>query len=255
MNESLVTNREPGNLGEENAPPPPRYVQVRQRLMRSLASGEWRAGDLIPSEARLAELFGVAPGTVRKAIDKMVQQNLLVRRQGKGTFVSSHDHKRALHHFFSLVGNDGLWLLPSVEVLDFKEGAAQREEAQRLALSRNDRVFRIQRRRFHDNQPYILERIVLPKKLFTGLQMPPGTAAPQLLYEFYEKEFGITITSATEELRAVNATAEQAALLGTEAGTALLKINRLAFGFERTPVEWRTSLCETSSHYYLAYKS
>ena len=77
----------------------PLYQQIRGLITRSLESGEWGPGDVIPSESELATRFGVSQGTVRKAIDEMAAENLLVRRQGKGTFVATHNDPRSFFRF------------------------------------------------------------------------------------------------------------------------------------------------------------
>ena len=73
----------------------PLYSQVRELLTRRVIDGQWTPGQLIPSEHRLAGEMGVSQGTVRKAVDEMVASNILVRQQGKGTFVSTHERRRA----------------------------------------------------------------------------------------------------------------------------------------------------------------
>ena len=85
----------------------PLYRQIKDFLVDCLARGEWGPGAAIPSEAELAQRFNVSQGTVRKAIDEMAAENLLVRRQGKGTFVASHDDPRSHYRFLRLIPDDG----------------------------------------------------------------------------------------------------------------------------------------------------
>ena len=85
----------------------PLYRQIKDFMIRSLEAGEWGPGDAIPSEGELAARFNVSQGTVRKAIDEMASENLLIRRQGKGTFVASHDDPRSFYRFLRLVPDDG----------------------------------------------------------------------------------------------------------------------------------------------------
>src|SRR5258707_13395026 len=80
----------------------PLYAQVRALMIRRMVRGEWRPGDILPSEGRLAVEFGVSQGTVRKALDEMAAQNLVVRQQGRGTFVAQHSEAHALFHFFHI---------------------------------------------------------------------------------------------------------------------------------------------------------
>ena len=77
----------------------PLYQQIKALITQSLQSGEWKPGELIPSEVELAGRFKVSQGTVRKAIDELAAENLVMRRQGKGTFVSTHHEARAHFRF------------------------------------------------------------------------------------------------------------------------------------------------------------
>ena len=90
----------------------PLYRQAGEALMRRLVDGRWRPGEIIPPEHALAAELGVSQGTVRRALDELARINLVVRRQGKGTYVAEHTRERALFHFFHLVGDDGKRALP-----------------------------------------------------------------------------------------------------------------------------------------------
>src|SRR5260370_29399260 len=85
----------------------PLYRQVKELLMKRLGDGSWSSGQLLPSEPEIAAGLGVSPGTVRKALDEMSSESLLVRRQGRGTFVASHDEERILFQFFRMVSDGG----------------------------------------------------------------------------------------------------------------------------------------------------
>src|SRR5688500_8333636 len=85
----------------------PLYRQVKDVLVGRIASGAWRAGDAIPSEFEIAAELATSQGTVRKALDEMTAERLVVRRQGRGTFVARHDDARILFQFFKLVPDEG----------------------------------------------------------------------------------------------------------------------------------------------------
>ncbi len=108
----------------------------------------------------------------------------------------------------------------------------------------------IERVRYLAGRPIILERVILPAELFGDLDKPQACDLPNMLYALYETRFGITIHRAEEQLRAVSATAHEAALLGVETGTPLLEIERVARTLDGTPVELRISHCDTSGHHY-----
>lgn len=228
----------------------PLYAQVMALMMQRLIAGQWRPGELLPSEFRLAAEFGVSQGTVRKALDALSADNIVVRRQGRGTFVAEHDQERALFHFFHLVGPDGERRLPDSRLISIRKGLAGRIEAGRLGLGRRAPVIRIRRVRGLDGQPAIVETIAVPRELFPGLA--DMRAVPNTLYDLYETRYGVTIARAVERLAAVAADAREAKLLAIDPGEPLLEIDRTAFALDGTPVEWRVSRCLTSHHHYLS---
>ncbi len=226
----------------------PLYAQVKALLLQHLIAGEWRPGELLPSEFQLADRFGVSQGTVRKALDALAADNVVVRRQGRGTFVAEHDQRRALFHFFHLVGPDGERRLPESRLVSVRRGLASRIEAGWLAVGRGTPVIRIRRVRSLDGQPAIAETIAVPQVLFPDLA--DIREVPNTLYDLYERRYGITIARAVERLSAVAADARDARLLGVPAGTPLLEIDRIALALDGKPVEWRVSRCLTTTHRY-----
>src|SRR5205085_12611880 len=117
------------------------YKEVKIRLTRGLAAGEWKAGEAIPSESRLAERFNVSVGTIRKAIDELVAERILLRQQGRGTFVATHTEDRTLFYFFHIVGMDGSRELPTTDLLSFRKARANATEAERLGIEVGAAVF------------------------------------------------------------------------------------------------------------------
>src|SRR3954469_480404 len=114
----------------------PLHAQVRDQLIRSLAAGEWKPGELLPNESALADKFGVSISTIRAAIGHLVAAKVLARKQGKGTFVSLHAERRSIYQFFHVVRNDGVKQLPVSEVLLLKKGLPDDETADLLQLPR-----------------------------------------------------------------------------------------------------------------------
>ena len=233
----------------------PLYAQVRDLVLGRLASGEWRPGDLLPSEPRLAEEFGVSQGTVRKALDELSGQNILVRHQGKGTYVATHTPDRALFHFFHLASEDGARVLPESRVISRREGRATRREQEALALDGPAGVIRIVRVRRLGGTPVLAERITVSAERFPGLRAHASDALPNTFYALYEQDYGVAIADAVERLRAVAAEEFEARLLGVEIGAPVLEIERVARTIGEQPVEWRISRCDTSRHHYLSYST
>ncbi|MCG8510044.1 MAG: GntR family transcriptional regulator [Rhodospirillales bacterium] len=230
----------------------PLYKQVKDSIIQQLVAGDWRPGDKLPSEFELADKYRVSQGTVRKALDELTAQNLLVRQQGRGTFVSTHNPHRALFHFFHLIGSDGSRVLPTSHVLDREVRRATREEEKKLDLKSGSKVICIRRVRDMGGRPAIVEKIVVSASRFAGLVDIPKDELPNTLYELYEEEYGVTIYQAEEYLRAVAANARDSELLGVEIGHPLQEIDRLALGIDRRPLEWRVSRCLTDRHRYLS---
>jgi GntR family transcriptional regulator len=227
----------------------PLYRQVKAIFVRRLVDGVWPPGASLPSEGQLAAEIGVSQGTVRKALDELAAENLLVRRQGRGTFVAEHDERRILFQFFKLVHDDGALRFPGSKVLAVETGPADTREQQALNLPEGADVIRIRRLRAFDTKPIILETVSLRRQSFEGLVDNP---VPNNLYSLYATSFGITIAHARERLKAVALRDEEAELLGTAAGTPALRIDRVALSLDGSPVELRVSLCLTEEAHYLS---
>lgn len=230
----------------------PLYLQVKDLLIQRLATGAWRPGEALPSEFGLAAEFKVSQGTVRKALDELAAQNLVVRHQGKGTFVARHTPQRALFHFFHLVSDGGARALPGSRVLNLKTAKADRPEAEHLALKPGTAVVRLKRVRLLADEVAIFERIVLPAARFPNFVQRLPADVPNEVYRYYEDVYGITVARAVEKLKAVEATAEEAKALGLKRAAPLLEIDRIAYALDGSAVEWRLSRCSTANHHYLS---
>jgi len=228
----------------------PLYEQVRQRLIEGVSEGRWRAGEAIPTESELANAFGVAIGTVRKAVDSLVAEGALVRRQGKGTFVTAHDSGRLLFHFFHIVARDGSKSYPEVRTVSFGRGRADAATARALAIVPHDKVIRIRNVLSLQGAAVILDDITLPAQLFPGLSEKIFLARGNTIYHLYQSRYGINVLRTDERLRAVLATGEAAQELGIAPGAPLLEIRRVALTFRDRPVELRVSRVDTSRHDY-----
>jgi GntR family transcriptional regulator len=225
----------------------PLYRQAKDVLVGRIAAGAWQPGQILPSEFEIAADLGVSQGTVRKALDEMTAENLLVRRQGRGTFVARHDEARILFQFFKLTRDDGERRFPESRVLDVRVVRAAPEARRRLGLAAGDTVVQIERVRSLAGVTCVAEGMVLPHRLFPGIE---GRDLPNNLYELYATEFGVTVARADERLKAVAATVRTARHLEVAAGTPLLSVDRVALDVGGAPVEWRVSLCRTDAFHY-----
>jgi len=227
----------------------PLYRQVKDVLVKRIADGVWASGGTLPSEPDIAADLGVSHGTVRKALDELAAENLVVRRQGKGTYVARHDDARILFQFFKLIPDTGERRFPDSRILGVEVREADADAARVLALRKGARVVAIERVRSLAEMVCIIERIVLPKALFPGIEKRD---LPNNLYELYRAGFGVTITRAAERLKAVAASRREAKHLDVPVGTPLLAIDRTALAIDGAPVEWRVSLCRTDAFHYLS---
>ena len=204
----------------------------------------------MPSEQALAAELGVSQGTVRKAMDALASQNLIVRRQGKGSFVAEHTQEHALYRFFRLArpAPSRERVTPQLGAASIKRRAANRAEQSTLQLSEKAEIVEIRRTRLVDQVPSIVEKIVLPLALFPDIES--YNSLPNTLYSLYQGAYGLSVAFVKEALRAVIANKRDAKALQIEVGTPLLQIDRVAFGLDGQQIEWRVSRCDTSNIVY-----
>lgn len=228
----------------------PLYRQIRERLVEALQAGEWRPGEAIPSETELAVRFGVSQGTVRKAVDALSAEHLLVRRQGRGTFVASHQEPRAQYRFLRLRPDEGEPVQPTSRFLECRRLRAPVEIARALELKPGETVVMIRRLLDFDGEPRVLDEIWLPGAPFRGLTAERLNAYSGPLYGLLETEYGTRMIRARERLRAVAAGAPEASLLSVAVGEPLLLVERVSCTYGDRPVEVRRGWYVTHGHHY-----
>ena len=236
---------------EPGTPGGPLYRAVKRSLLRAIERRDFGPGDALPSEADLARAFGVSIGTVRHAVDELVAEHILVRQQGRGTFIAVHNADRFLFQFFHVECSDGRREVPKVELLLFERGRADEEPAQALGLKTGDPVIRIENRLLLQGRPVIHDRLTLPTLLFKGLSEKRFRERPSTIYHLYQIEFAITVTRAHERARAVPADRAVSKVLGIAPGTPVMEVRRTAMTFGDKPVEHRVSTINTAHHEYV----
>lgn len=215
----------------------PAYARLRDQLAARVASGEWGPDQALPSENRLAAEYALSVGTVRKAIEQLVGEGLLERRQGSGTYLRKPAFDATLFRFFQLRNQTGEGAtIPESRLLLRTEIAAPPELA---ALLGDYRLIRIERVRSFGGAPVLAEEIFVPQSRFAGLVEIPEAEIGPLLYPLYFERFGIFIASATDELTFDEADGRAAQHLGLAARDPVAVIERTACDIERRPVEWR----------------
>jgi GntR family transcriptional regulator len=235
-----------GNEPED--PARPLYAKVRDALIEKIRTGAWSPGQMIPNEFDLAAEFGVSQGTARKAMDALAADGLVVRRQGRGTFVVEHTPSNVLFRFFNIFDDDGVQVQPDSPLARPTLGLATPAEAAALAIKPGDGVIRIDRVRTRGGTPFVVEAIVLSSALFPGLA--DRNAIPNTLYDLFQREFGIFVARGDEHITAVAASASDAVSLSVAVGAPLLRISRVAFGLDDKPVEWRVSTLHLDGVHY-----
>lgn len=233
----------------------PLYRIVKRSLLQAIESGRCRPGEALASETELAQSFGVSIGTVRRAVDDLVAEHILVRRQGRGTFVATHTQDRFLFQFFHIERCDGLKEAPSLEMVSFGRDRADDEVAQALAIRTGDPVIQIENRLMLQGRAVVYDRLTLPSLLFKGLTEKRFSERPSTIYHLYQAEFGITVVRALERLRAAAADRSASRILGVAAGTPVLQVRRTALTFGDKPVEYRISTVNTAQHDYVSLLS
>ncbi len=237
-------------MAQESPTFSPLYRQIKDLILRGLASGEWRPGEAIPSESELAVRFNVSQGTVRKAVDEMAADNLLVRKQGKGTFVASHNDPRAFFRFLRIVPNEGPLSVAQSVPLECWRAKAGLEAARTLQIALGAPIIVVRRVLKFAGKPVVLDEIYLPGEIFQGLTLEVLQDWQGSIYSLFETRFGVRMIRADERLRAVAADRNSAELLNVAEASPLLSVERVTYTYGDKPVEWRRGLYLTAEHYY-----
>ncbi|MBO0764702.1 MAG: GntR family transcriptional regulator [Hyphomicrobiaceae bacterium] len=228
----------------------PLYLQVRDALAERIASGGLLPGAAIPSEGDLAREIGVSAGTVRKALQMMETDRLIVRQQGRGTFVSDPCSAELATRFTMVHGPDGERVRGQLKSSEIARGAAGEVERDRLQLAAGDDVYRLKRVRMHRGAPFAVEESVLPADLFPGLEARRETADQ---IAALAHEYGVLLGNARERVYAAAPPVAVANMLGTAPGTHVVVLDRvLVMMGGRRPVEWRLAHVHLPGGYYLA---
>jgi GntR family transcriptional regulator len=228
----------------------PLYEEVRNQITRRLVTGEWKPGDLIPSEEDLAKRFGVSKGTIRRALDELVAERIVVRRQGRGTFVATHSRDRTLYHFFHLIRRDGSKEAPTPELLSYRVIRGSDEACDRLDIDRQSKLVSVRNLVRLASEPVFVDEIVIPQAYVPGLTENIYKNRESTIYALYQSRFNINVVRISEQLSAAPVPAPHAKALGIRTSTSVLVIDRIAFTYHDKPVELRKSWVNTESYVY-----
>lgn len=234
----------------------PLFRQVKRRLLQLIEANHYAPGDCLPSESDLSSNLKVSIGTLRKAVDELVHENVLLRRQGKGTFVTQHNHDRFLFQFFHLErrGRDAYQQpeYPQVHCVGFERARASEVEAEALHLRAGDPVFQIANRLTLGGIPTVYDQLCISALMFKGLTEKRFIERPGTIYQFYQQAYGITVLRAQERARAVAANRDVGRILNVPVGLPMMEVHRVALTFGEKPVEYRVSTVNTQHYDYVS---
>ncbi len=226
------------------------YKRIKIDVTRMLSSGDVSPNDPLPTEKQLAARFDVSIGTVRRAMDDLVAEHIVVRQQGRGTFLAALSPERMLNRFWPIFRQDGVRVIPIVQTLSFEESRADAEIAEALGLRKGDPIYRIVNLLLMGGNPVILDEINLSKKIYFGMREEDLVARETTMYGFYQSHFGINVFRVLDRLHGAVANQWSAERLAVQVNTPLLSVIRIAYAFGNKPVEFRKSLIRTDAYEY-----
>jgi GntR family transcriptional regulator len=230
----------------------PLYKEVRRTLLQCLAKGEWRPGDRLPPEPQLATRFGVAIPTVRAGVADLVAAGVLIRRQGKGTFVAQHDAAQELRfsNIFDHRNQNISTVRTSVRLRRIK---ADPEAAHLLELDLRQPawVYHIDAVLEAHDRPVGLMELIVPLPLFADLSKEHLEQSADNLYSVYQRVCGVTVLRMDERVYARTADRNRADMLDLQVFHPLLVVERLAYTFDDRPIEIRRRCFDGMQHHYL----
>jgi GntR family transcriptional regulator len=215
----------------------PLHHQLYDLLRAKIRDGEWKEGQLIPTEPEMINQYGVSRIVIRQVLNRLVSEGLIFRQQGRGSYVAERRLEEGLTRIVSFTEDmRQRGLTPQTRVL-FKELVPAVDDiAEHLNILPGEELARLQRLRLANDEPLSIEDSYLAHRHFPGVLNEDYTLMP--LRESLEKEYGVRITHAHQVIRAVQATPEQARLLTILPKSPLLMIERISFSPQEQPVEF-----------------
>lgn len=228
--------------------PIPLYFQLQELIRKRIESGEYLAGECIPSETELQRRFNVSRITVRNAIEGLVFEELLVKKQGVGTTVAKHrfvDDTSSLKSFTEKTMDQHA--NARTDVLEVKQIGASRRMAEHLSVEPGSDLLYVQRLRIIDDEPIG----VFSNYIRGDLGVRADHDFSGSIYRLLEETYGVRIGEAEKVIEAIIASAEEGAVLGVSAGDALLVIRNTTFDTDGKPVEYAEGLYRSDRYKYI----
>lgn len=220
------------------------YLLVRDILIERIVAREWQPGAALPNEHELAQQLGASVGTVRKALDLMAEENIVIRRHGRGTFVTDFSSRRLV--LSSIVSSDGKFIEGEKKMKSINHCAAKPDEAAKMDLNEGDAIIRIERVRYHRNRPFLSEICLLPFRYFSSLPTDLATYRLSALAQQNSHIVGHSVELVSPTL-ADGAVAHD---LKIKEGTPILKLDRIVYSNKDEILEWRVGKCVLRNELY-----
>ena len=211
------------------------YEEVKLKITEDVVRGRFLMGKALPAEKVLSKEFQVSVGTLRKAVDELVAEGVVIRRQGIGTFIVEHNLKRLLYYFFHVVRHD-----------------AKKKFHPQVVIKDGSPVWRIVNLLQLDGRCVMVDQITLDKKRFKKLSKEEFIHREGSIYQLYQMQHGQVVIRTSERLRASHASKRFADFLGVKPESAVLIIRRIALNIKDEPIEWRVSTLNTKQHEYFS---
>ena len=229
------------------------YEEVKQKITEDLVRGRYPMGQALPAEKDLSKELDVSIGTLRKAVDELVAEGIVVRRQGRGTYVAEHDLKRLLYYFFHVVKHDvDKKANPRVDLVSLNTAVATKEEASKLNIKEGAPVWRLVNCLYLEERCVMIDQITLDKKRFKNFTRAEFINREGSIYQLYQMKYGQTVVRSSERLRASLVSKQHAEWLDIKPNSPVLVIRRVALGIQDDPIEWRISTLNTNQYEYFS---
>ena len=217
----------------------PRYEQVRWQIQCLLTENQWDTETPLPTESELASRYQVSVGTVRKAVEKLVEEGVLSKQQGRGTFLKPPNFESSLSRFFKFRNKNSAYVAPIgvVKKIVLIEGIKTIND--KLNVAEAAKLIHLERVRMIDSQVILSEKIWLPQALFQSLMDVEPKNFSNLLYPFYYKKCQQFVSSATESLTFIQN--HRDTYLNNAQSDSLVKVCRVAKNLAAEPIEYRES--------------
>ena len=226
------------------------YKRVKYAITELLRQNTWCHNQAIPSEPILAARYQVSIGTIRRAINELVAENILVREQGRGTFVVSHTPDYMLNVFFRIESSKGVRQLPNSKLLSFQKMQATQLIAKKLAIKPYEKIYKVKTLLSFGSEPAIIDEIYLSEKMFPNLSESFFSDRNETLYGLFQRIYGITVLNISETIEAIPGNIFISKLLELNINLPILCVKRVSYAFRGKPVDMRIRYIRSNKYRY-----